>query len=123
MCIRDSIILVSHLCLTGLLEVAMPYSDMWQDCQTTLQHTRPCYAKLSYRLVEPQTLHGNVHQVDHIPNGPTNSAAITTMYTLLFCGGKLLVASLESDATVRADCVNDDDDDDQYTDYLPLQNF
>jgi len=95
--------LVSHLCLTGLPEVAMPYSDMWQDCQTTLQHTRPCYAKLSYRLVEPQTLHGNVHQVDHIPNGPTNSAAITTMFTLLFCGGKPLVESLESDATVRAD--------------------
>ena len=36
----------------------------------------------------PQTLHGNVHQVDHVPNGPTNSAAITTM----FCGGKPLVA-------------------------------
>ena len=26
----------------------------------------------------PQTLHGNVHQVDHVPNGPTNSAAVTT---------------------------------------------
>ena len=26
--------LVSHLCPTGLPEVAMPYSDMWQDCQT-----------------------------------------------------------------------------------------
>ena len=38
------------------------------------------------------TLHGNVHQVDHVPNGPTNSAAITTMLPLRICGGKLLVA-------------------------------
>jgi len=40
----------------------------------------------------PQTLHGNVHQVDHVPNGPTNSAAITTMFPLRLCEGKLLVA-------------------------------
>ena len=40
----------------------------------------------------PQTLHGNVHQVDPVPNGPTNSAAITTMFPLRFCGNKLLVA-------------------------------
>ena len=39
----------------------------------------------------PQTLHGNVLQVDHVPNGPTNSAAITTMFPLRLCGGKLLV--------------------------------
>ena len=39
-----------------------------------------------------QTLHGNVHQVDHVPNGPINSAAITTMFPLRLCGGKLLVA-------------------------------
>jgi len=54
--------LVSHLCLTGLSEVAMPSSDMWQECQITLQHThtRPCFAKSSYRSVDPQTLHGNV---------------------------------------------------------------
>ena len=71
-------------------EVAMHYSDMWQDCQITFPHTRPCYAK-SYRSVEPQTLHGNVHQVDHVPNGPTNSAAITTAFPLRLCGGKLLV--------------------------------
>ena len=32
-------------------------------------------AKSSYRLVDPraQTLHGNVHQVDTVPNGPTDS--------------------------------------------------
>ena len=36
--------------------------------------------------------HGNVHQVDHVPNGPTNSAAITTMFPLRLSGGKLLVA-------------------------------
>jgi len=40
-----------HLCLTGLPEVAMPYSDMWQDCQITFPHTRSCYAKSSYRSV------------------------------------------------------------------------
>ena len=55
-------------------------------------YTRPCYAKLSYRSVDTQTLHGNVHQVDHVPNGPTNSAAITTMFLLRLCGGKLVVA-------------------------------
>ena len=43
--LRSLYALVSHLCPTGLPEVAMPYSDMWQDCQITLQHTRPCYAK------------------------------------------------------------------------------
>jgi len=48
-------------------------------------------ANSSYRLVDPQTLHGNVHQVDHVPNGSTNSAAITTMLPLRLCGGRLLV--------------------------------
>ena len=33
-----------------------------------------------------------VHQVDHVPNGLTNSATITTMFPLRLCGGKLLVA-------------------------------
>jgi len=64
---------------------------MWQDCQKIFPHTRPCYAKSSYRSVDPQTLHGNVHQVDHVPNGPTNFAAITAMFPLRLCGGKLLV--------------------------------
>jgi len=103
--------LVSHLCLTGLPEVAMPYSDMWQDCQVIFPHATPCYAKSSYWLVDPQTLHGSIHQVDHIPNGPTNSAAITTMFPLRLCGGKLLVT------VTRERCygpsrlpVNDDDD-------------
>jgi len=49
-------------------------------------------AKSSYRSVDPQTLHENVYQVDHVSNGPTNSAAITTMFPLRLCGGKLLVA-------------------------------
>jgi len=40
----------------------------------------------------PHTLHGNVHQVDPVPNGPTNSAAITTMFPLRLCEGKPLVA-------------------------------
>ena len=52
--LRSLYALVSHLCLTGLPEVAMPYSDMWQDCQITFPHTRPCYAKSSYRSVEPR---------------------------------------------------------------------
>jgi len=111
--------LVSHLCLTGLPEVAMPYSDMWQDCQITLQHTTPCYAKSSYRSVDPQTLHGNVPQVDHVPNGPTNSAAITTMFLLRLCGGKPLVAVTRErrhgPSRLR---VNDDDDDDDYHMYF-----
>ena len=51
--LRSLYALVSHLCLTGLPEVAMPYSDMWQDCQITFPHTRPCYAKSSYRSVDP----------------------------------------------------------------------
>jgi len=85
--LRSLYALVSHLCLTGLSEVAMPYTDMWQDCQTTLKHTKLCYAKSSYRLVDSQTLDGNVHQVDHVPNGPTNSAVITTMFPLRLCGG------------------------------------
>ena len=32
----------------------MPYSDMWQDYQITFPHTRPCYAKSSYRSVDPR---------------------------------------------------------------------
>ena len=59
----------------------------------------------------PQTLHGNVHQGDHVPNGPTNSAAITTMFPLRLCGGKLLVVVTRErrygPSRLR---VNDDDD-------------
>jgi len=64
---------------------------MWQECKITLQHTRPCYAKSSYRSVDPQTLYENVHQADHVPNGPTNSVVATTL-PLRLCGGKPLVA-------------------------------
>ena len=90
----------------------MPYSDMWQDCQITFPHTGPRYAKSSYRSVEPQTLHGNVQQVDHVPNGPTNSTAITTMLPLRLCEGQLLVTVTREQrygpSRLR---VNDDDDD------------
>ena len=59
----------------------------------------------------PQTLHGNVPQVDHVPNGPTNSAAITTMSPLRLCGGKPSVAVTRErrygPSRLR---VNDDDD-------------
>ena len=54
----------------------------------------------------PQTPHGNVHQVDHVPNGPTNSATITTMFPLRLCGGKLLVAVTRKR---RYATTNDDD--------------
>ena len=74
-------------------------------------HQAMLYAKSSYRSVDLQTLHGNVHQVDHVPNGPTNFAAIT-MFPLRLCGGKLLVAVTRErrygPSRLR---VNDDDDD------------
>ena len=93
--LRSLYALVSHLRLTGLPEVAMPYSDMWQDCRITFPHTRPCYAKSSYRSVDPQTLHGNVHQVDHVWTDQlrrdNNNGPIATPWRQ------------ESDATVRAD--------------------
>ena len=61
----------------------------------------------------PPDLHGNVPQVDHLPNGPTNSAAITTMFPLRLCERKLLVAVTRErrygPSRLR---VNDDDDDD-----------
>jgi len=107
--LRSLYALVLHLCLTGLPEVAMPYSDMWQDCQITFPHTRPCYAKSSYRSVDPQTLHGNVHQVDHVPNGPTNSTAITTMFPLRLCVGKPLVAVTRERSYASRLRINDDD--------------
>ena len=54
-----------------------------------------------------------LRQVDHVPHGPTNSAAITTMFPLRLCGGKLLVAITRErrygPSRLR---VNDDDDDD-----------
>jgi len=86
----------------------------WRICYVYISlNTRPCYAKSSYRSVDPQTLHGNVHEVDHMPNGPTSSAAITTMFPLRLCGGKLLVAVTRErrygPSRLR---VNDDDDDD-----------
>ena len=67
----------------------MPYS-------ARLPHNIPAHQAM-LRQVElsagrPQALHGNVHQVDHVPNGPTNSAATTTMFPLLLCEGKPLVA-------------------------------
>jgi len=80
-------------------------------CQITLQHTRPCYAKSSCRSVNSQTLNGNVHQADLVPNGPTNSAATTTMLPLRLCGGKPLVAvTRERRYGPSRLHVNDDDD-------------
>ena len=70
----------SHLCLTGLREVRMPYSDMWQDCQITFPHIMLCQGELS--VSRHHMIDGNVIQVDHVPSGPTNSAVITTMHPL-----------------------------------------
>jgi len=70
-----------------------------------------CQVKLS--VGRPQTLHGNVHQVDHIPNGPTNSAVTTTIFQLRLCGGKPSVAVTRErrygPSRLR---INDDDNDD-----------
>ena len=71
-----------------------PVSDRITRCRNAifghvarLPDSTPAHqAKSNYRSVDPQTLHGNVHQVDHVPNGPTNSAAITTMFPLRLCG-------------------------------------
>ena len=62
----------------------------------------------------PQTLHGNVHQVDHVPNGPTNSAAITTISPLRLCGGKLLVA-VTRERRYGPSRLRVNDDDDEYS--------
>jgi len=62
-------------------------------------------------VVDPQTLRGNVHQVDHVPSGPTNSAAITTMFPLRRCGGKLLVAVTRERRYGPSRLRVDDDDD------------
>jgi len=62
----------------------------------------------------PQTLHGNVHQVDHVPNGPTNSAAITTMFPLRLCEGKLLVA-VTRERRYGPSRLRVNDDDDEYS--------
>jgi len=91
-------------------QAQLPYSDTRKDCQITSSHTRPCYAKLSSRLDDSQILHGSIQQVDHVPSGPTNSAAITTKHPLRLCGGKLLVAvTRERRYGLRRPHVNDDD--------------
>ena len=71
--------LVSHLCLIGLREVGMPYSDMWQDCQTTFPHNRH-YAKPSRafgKLDFPDPTSKRPSGRSRAKYGPTNSAAIT----------------------------------------------
>jgi len=69
---------VSHLCLAGLPEVAMPYSDKiarFHSC--TPGHATPSRA---IGWSTPPDPSWKRHRVDHVPNGPTNSAAITTMF-------------------------------------------
>ena len=80
----------------------MPYLGTWQDCRITFPHT----SQVELSVGRPHTLHGNVHQVDHVPNGPTDSTAITTMFPLRLCGGKpLVVVTRERRCAVRADCA------------------
>ena len=85
--LRSLCALFLHLCLTGLPEVAIPYSDVARLPDN--MHAR----QVELSVGRPQTLQGNVHQVDRVPNGLTNSAAITTMFPLRLCGGKLLATS------------------------------
>jgi len=92
----------THLCLTGLSEVAMPSSNMWLECKLTLQHTRPCYAKSSYRSVDPQTLmetstRPTMYQMDR----PTPSWQQCFHCDSVEASHRL--RSLESDAMVPAD--------------------
>ena len=69
----------------------------------TFLHTRPCYAKSSYRLVDPQTLHGNVHQVDHVPDQlrrDNNNVPIATLWRQAVGRGHSR-ATLRSEPTTR----------------------
>jgi len=64
---------------------------IWQDCQATFPYTsRPWYAESSFWLVYSQ-----IHQVEHVPSGPTNSSKTTTRHPLRLCGGMLLVDSVQ----------------------------
>ena len=47
---------------------------------TPAHHAMLCQVELS--VGRPQTLHGNVLQVDHVPNGLTKSTKITTVSPL-----------------------------------------
>jgi len=101
--LRSLYALVSHLCLTGLPEVVMPSSDMWQECQITLQHTRPWYAKSSYRLVDPRpfmetSTRSTTYQMDRpTPLQQQQCSHCDSVEASHWS------RSLESDATVQAD--------------------
>jgi len=56
------------------------------------------------------TLHGNINQVDCMPRGPTNFAAITT-HPLRFCGGKISITiSRKQHCGLSWLHIKDDDD-------------
>jgi len=121
---------LSHTCLLPVWHCVLKrlYGCVWPDYQRSQCHIHmwtcgkiaryysctPGHATPSRaigRSTPMQTLHGNIHQVDHVPNGPTNSAAITTMFQLRLCGGKLLVAvTWERHYGPSRLRVNDDDD-------------
>jgi len=86
------------------------------DNAASVYFIRKMYLYFSTRAIgwstPMQTLHGNVHQVDHVPNGPTNSTAITTMFPLRLCGGKLLVAAVTRERRYGPSRLRVSDDDD-----------
>jgi len=86
------------MCLTELPEVALPASDMWQDCQITLQHTRPCYAKSSYRSVNPrqQRSHCDSVEANHWLRSLESDATVPADYALTTTMRSLRPASLLS---------------------------
>ena len=95
---------LAPLCLTGLAEVAMPYSDTWQDCQITFPHTRPCYAKSSYRSVDPRpymetSTRSTTYQMDR-PTRRDNNVPIATLWRQAIGRGHSR-ATLRSETTTR----------------------
>jgi len=76
---------VSHLCLTRLPEVAMPYWDMWQICQITFPHTKPCYAGLVHQSLvglAPAYLTDDSHLLSDVGRRPLRSKS-NDMWKLL----------------------------------------
>jgi len=92
--LRETFIKLSRRKLTVAftLQLINKHTTLCSTHATLCSQFRQQSSKSSYRSVDPQTLRGNVHQVDHVPNGPINSAAITTMFPLRLCGGEPLVA-------------------------------
>jgi len=109
--VRSLYALVSHLCLDWITRGRNAiFGHVARLPDNTPAHQAMLH-QVELPVGRPQTLHGNVHQVDHVPNGPTNSAAITTMFPLRLRGGKPLVTvTRKRHYGLSRLCVNDDDD-------------